>query len=152
MHNGTSNKDGIFKRPFGAHKLPRNQNDLSQMVREVIGSTQQNAQAISRWIFSVVLIGHGHVTFQPLLWGKTSKLFEQAIIHVRPVLLQFWNRWQLRDCFIGLGHEYRVELWMQSLTNAENCVYGIVDCCKVTEKIENSVPARCYFQQELLFC
>ena len=57
------------------------------MVREMIGSTQQDAEAVARWLFSVVLIGHGHVALQPLLRLETSKLLGKAGVHLRPVLL-----------------------------------------------------------------
>src|SRR5882724_2432439 len=128
------------------------QNSLSQMVREVIGSTQQDAEAIASWISFVVLFRHGHVALQPLLWQETGEFFQQAAIHVRPVFRQFRNRRQWFDCPIMLGDEYRIKLWMHSFTKPENRMQPIVDRCKVTEKIKNSVPARCYLQQELLFC
>ncbi len=41
---------------------------------------------------------------------------------------------------------------LDAFVHQENRMHPIVDRRKVTEKIENSVPARCYLQQELFFC
>src|SRR5262249_18693594 len=120
--------------------LPWSQNDLSQMVREMIGSTQQNVEAVGRWVLFVVLIGHSPIAFQPLLRLETGKLLGKAAVHLRPVLLQFWDRGQWLDCFVRLGNEYRLELRMESVTKAENGVNGIVDRSEVTNKIDDSVP------------
>ncbi len=97
------------------------QNGLSQMVREVIGSTQQDAEAIASWISSVVLFRHGHVALQPLLWQETGELFRQAAIYIRPIFPQCGNRRQWFDFFIRLGDEYRIKLWMHSFTKRIVC-------------------------------
>ena len=43
-----------------------------------LGSTEQHAEAIARWILGIVLIGYGYVALQPILWRETEKFFEET--------------------------------------------------------------------------
>ena len=56
--------------------LFESQRHLSQMVRHVICSTQQDSQSVPGRVFGIVFLGHGAVLKQPLVRGETLKLRE----------------------------------------------------------------------------
>src|ERR1700685_4655477 len=61
--------------------LFESQHHLSQMIRQVIGSTQQDSQSVPGRVFGIVFLSHGAVLQQPLVRGKILQLREQLLVH-----------------------------------------------------------------------
>src|ERR1700685_1128456 len=131
--------------------LFESQHHLSQMIRQVIGSTQQDSQSVPGRVFGIVFLSHGAVLQQPLVRGKILQLREQLLVHFVPILFQLSCRRYFCHREVGIVYEYGIQIWMQPGTQAENRKHSVVNGNEMSPQVNDTVLSRCYLPQELVF-
>src|SRR5467141_4182331 len=92
--------------PFrGSLQLFRSQSRLPQVIGQMIGTTQQDGEAVTQWFFQKVFLRHGAVLLQPVRRRKTCKPLEQFAVNFSPGLPNQLARWNSRLRLIGVGNE-----------------------------------------------
>src|ERR1700704_7169740 len=154
------NKDLLYHRLFrrtpklshfrGPLQLFRSQSGLSQVISQMIGTTQQKGEAITQRFFQKVFLRHGAVLLQPVRRRETCKSLEQSAVNFSPGLPNQLDRWNSGLRLIGIGNERDIKLRMEPLPNTQQREHRVVSGREMSPQIDQTIFPRCDFLQDFL--
>src|SRR5882762_3183836 len=105
----------------------------------MIGTTQQDGEAVTQRFFRKVFLGHCAVLLQPVRRRETCKPLEQSAVNFSPGLPNQLGRWNSRLRLVGIGNEGDIKLRMQPLPNTQQREHRVVSGREMSPQIDQAV-------------